>query len=98
MVFIDWCRLALPAGCGTEGWQLAALVFICPKCLPQADRREAYMPKVDYSRVTVRLGEAEAKKLAELARHTDRPVSNLLRLLIKQAATLPPETLLTLTE
>jgi predicted transcriptional regulator len=37
------------------------------------------MSKVDYSRVTVRLGEAEAKKLAELARETDRPVSNLVR-------------------
>ncbi len=56
------------------------------------------MPKVDYSRVTVRLGEAEAKKLAELARHTVRPVSNLLRLLIKQAALLPPETLISQAE
>jgi hypothetical protein len=71
---------------------LATLIFISLESLPRADRKEPCLPKVDYSRVTVRLGEAEANKQAELARHTDRPVSNLLRLLIKQATTLPPET------
>jgi hypothetical protein len=44
------------------------------------------MPKVDYSRVTVRLGKSEAKKLADLARATERPASNLIRLLIKEAS------------
>jgi hypothetical protein len=67
---------------------LATLIFISLESLPRADRKEPCLPKVDYSRVTVRLGEAEANKLAELARHTDRPVPNLLRLLIKQATTL----------
>jgi predicted DNA-binding protein len=56
------------------------------------------MPGLDYDRISVRLSEAEAKKLAELARETDRTASHVVRILIEQAATLPPETLISLAE
>ena len=40
---------------------------------------------LDFTRVTVRLGKVEAKGLGEMAKETDRPVSYLIRSLIKQA-------------
>jgi hypothetical protein len=50
--------------------------------------KEVYMLH-DHSRVNVRLSEAEATILAELAREADRSASSVVRVLIKQAATRP---------